>query len=131
MERNYMGRNFFDYQAYLDLADRIKASSSPDAKDDLAALDEAMTSFREYVNKVDAGEQQIKLADIRFEGEETQYDRRRHNQHENAIINCRLVNRLAQLYGASPLFLGDDKDRLQVADFCLSTVVELFDNRSL
>ena len=131
-----MGRNFFDYQAYLDLADRIKASDSPDAKDDLAALDEAMTSFREYVNKVDAGEQQIKLAAVRFEGEEyremiTQYDRRRHNQHEDAIINCRLVNRLAQLYGASPLFLGDDKDRLQVADFCLSTVVELFDNRSL
>ena len=38
-----------------------------------------------------AGEQQIRLAAVRFEGEEyremvSQYDRRRHDQHEDAII---------------------------------------------
>ncbi len=136
MERNFVGRNFFDYDAYVQLAGRIKASDSPDAQEDLEALDDALTSFRDYVNKVDAGEQQIRLAAVRFEGEEyremiTLYDRRRHDQHEEAIINVRLVNRLAQIYGVSPLFLGDDADRLQVADFCLDTVVQIFNNRML
>lgn len=83
-----------------------------------------------------AGEQQIRLDAVRFEGEEyremvSQYDRRRHDQHEDAIINCRLVNRLAEIYGVSPLFLGDDKERLQVADFCLDTVIMVFNNRIL
>ena len=128
-----MGKNFFDYDAYIKLAEQIKASGN---MEDLEALDDAMSSFREYVNKVDAGEQQIRLAAVRFEGEEyremvSQYDRRRHDQHEDAIINCRLVNRLAEIYGVSPLFLGDDKERLQVADFCLDTVIQVFNNRTL
>lgn len=134
MERNYEGMSFFNYNAYVELADKIKASGSEDAADDLEALDDAMTSFREYVNKVDAGEQQIKLAAVRFEGDEyremvSRYDRNRHNQHEEAIANTRLVNRLAELYGTALLFTGDDQDRLQIADFCLDIVVQLFQNR--
>lgn len=136
MERNYMGTNFFDYDAYIALAARIKESNSVDAQEDLEALDDAMTSFREYVNKVDAGEQQIRLASVRFEGDEyremvTRYDQRRHDQHESAIANVRLVNKLAELYGVPALFTGDDKMRLEVADFCLDVVVKLFNNRSL
>lgn len=134
MERNYEGMSFFNYNAYVQLADKIKASGSEDAADDLEALNDAMTSFRDYVSVVDGGEQQIRLAAIRFEGDEyremiTRYDRNRHNQHENAIANVRLVNRLAELYGVSPLFTGDDTERLQVADFCLDIVVQLFQNR--
>ncbi len=136
MERNYVGSNYFDYDAYIALADKIKARGDADARDDLEALDDAMTSFREYVNKVDAGEQQIKLASVRFEGEEyremiTQYDRNRHNQHEAAIANVRMVNRLAEIYGVTPLFTGNDHERLQVADFCIDVVVKIFNNRSL
>ena len=136
MERNYMDSRYFDHEAYIQLAEKIKASDSLDAKDDLEALDEAMTSFRVYVEKVDCGEQQIRLAAVRLEGEEyrqmvTKYDQRRHLQHEDAIINVRVVNRLAQMYGVSPLFLGDENDRLQVADFCLDTVIEIFHNRTL
>ena len=134
MERNYCGMHFFDYDAYVVLAGKIKSNSSPDAADDLEALDDAMTSFREYVNRVDAGEQQIMLAAVRFEGDEyremvSRYDRNRHDQHEAAIANVRLVNRLAEMYGVSPLFTGDDQERLQVADFCLDVTVQLFQNR--
>lgn len=134
MERNYEGMDFFNYDAYVQLADKIKASNSVDAADDLEALNDAMTSFREYVSVVDAGEQQVRLAAVRFEGEEycemiTRYDRNRHNQHEDAIVNVRLVNRLAEIYGVSPLFTGDDAERLQVADFALDVVVQLFQNR--
>ena len=48
---------YFKYDAYLKLVDRIKNSNSQDAVDDLEALNDIMISFREYVNKVDAGEQ--------------------------------------------------------------------------
>ena len=134
MERNYVGVIYFDYDAYLKLADKIKNSNSADSADDLEALNDAMTSFREYVNRVDIGEQQILLAAVRFEGEEyremlSRYDRNRHNQHETAIANVRLVNRLAEIYEVSHLFTGDDQDRLAVADFCLDVVVKIFQNR--
>ena len=134
MERNYVGSNYFDHDAYLALVDRIKAKGDADARDDLEALNDAMTSFREYVNKVDAGEQQIKLAAIRFSGDEYRemiscYDLNRHNQHEEAIANVRLVNRLAEIYGVGRLFTGDDQDRLAVADFTLDVVTKLFQNR--
>ena len=134
MERNYYGVSYFDYDAYLKLADKIKGSGSVDAADDLEALNDAMTSFREYVNRVDAGEQQILLAAVRFEGDEyremvSRYDRNRHNAHEDAIANVRLVNRLAAIYETEPLFTGDDQERLQVADFCLDVTVQIFQNR--
>jgi len=136
MERNYVGSNYFDYDAYIALVDKIKAKGDTDAQDDLAALDDAMTSFRDYVSKVDAGEQQIKLAAVRFEGPEyremvMKYDQNRHNQHEAAIANVRMVNRLAEMYGRKPLFTGDDTERLQVADFCLDVVIKIFQNRMM
>lgn len=136
MERNYANTMFFDHDAYIKLAEKVKGSSEPDAGEDLEALNDAMTSFRDYVNRVDAGEQQIRLAAVRFEGEEyremiTQYDRRRHDQHEMAIANVRLVNRLAEIYGVTPLFTGNDQERLEVADFCLDVVVKLFQNRMM
>lgn len=136
MERNYAMQEFFDYDAYVELAGKIKSTGTSDAAEDLTALNDAMTSFREYVNKVDAGEQQIRLATVRFEGDEyremvSRYDRNRHNQHETAIANVRLVNRLAEMYGVNPLFTGNDTERLQVADFCLDVVVQLFNNRMM
>ena len=134
MERNYNGMHFFNHDAYIELAEKIKASGSPDAAEDLEALNDAMTSFREYVMKVDVGEQQIRLASVRFEGDEyremlTRYDRTRHDAHETAIANVRLVNRLAELYGVGPLFTGNDQNRLEVADFALDVVVQIFQNR--
>ncbi len=136
MERNYGNMSFFNYDGYLNLAEKIKSSDSPDAAEDLEALDDALTSFREYVNKVDAGEQQILLATVRFEGDEyremvSRYDRNRHNAHEDAIANVRLVNRLATMYDSELLFTGDDQERLQVADFCLDVTVQLFQNRMM
>ena len=101
---------------------------------DKYVLNDAMTSFREYVMKVDVGEQQIRLASVKFEGDEyremlTRYDRTRHDAHETAIANVRLVNRLAELYGVGPLFTGNDQNRLEVADFALDVVVQIFQNR--
>ena len=53
----------------------------------------------------------------------------RHDAHEAAIENVCLVNRVAELYGAGPLFTGDDQNRPEVADFALDVVVQIFQNR--
>ncbi|MCR4620862.1 MAG: DUF3232 domain-containing protein [Clostridiales bacterium] len=127
---------FFDYSAYIDLVERIKQSADSFAVDDLASLNNAMNNFRTYVNAVNDGEQQIRLTQFQFEGQEYRdavetYDRLRHSAHEAAIADVLLVNRLSKLYGASPLFTGNASERLEVADFCLDVTIELFNNRKL
>ena len=135
MERNYsMDQKFFDEAAYLELFAAIKGSSDPDAGLDLDALNSAMESFCDYVDGVDNTELAIKMAYARLDGEELResvqrYDGLRRQRHEAAIGNVRLINRLAKLYGVKPLFVGDEKDRLQVADFTLEVVTFLFKNR--
>ena len=133
MERN-TNSIFFDHDAYIQLAERIKHSDNQYASEDLDVLDDAMTSFRKYVDAVDAGEQQIRLAAFRFEGDQyremiTRYDRQRHDHHETAISNVRLVNRLSDVYGTPKLFTGNDQNRYEIGDFCLDVVTSLFKNR--
>ena len=124
---------YLDYQALKDLVTAVKAG--PDAKKHVKALDMALTSLRDYVTEVDAGEQRMMLATVR-EGEEyremmQRYDASRHAAHEDAIAMTRMLNRLASVYNMSPIFTGDDQERLQIADFCLEAVIALFQNRMM
>lgn len=135
MERNNpVDKKFFDEAAYNALFEAIRTSSDPDAGMDLDALNSAMESFCDYVDGVDNTELAIKMAYARLEGEELResvqrYDGLRRQRHEAAIGNVRLVNRLAKMYGVKPLFVGDEQDRLQIADFTLEVVNYLFKNR--
>ena len=132
MEKNY-GKKFFDFGEYNHLFQVISSSKDEFAKEDLEAVDDALTQCRNYVNVVDTTEQQIMLASVRFEGEEyremiTQYDRQRRSAHEAAIGSANLLNRLSNLYGCAKIYNGG-KDRLEVADFCLEVVIDLFHYR--
>ena len=136
MEKNYMDKKFLDYSALLALVSAVKASEDADAADDLELIDMAITGCFNYVKAVDAGEQQILLASYRFEGDEyremvSRYDTLRHNAHEGAISNVKLLNNLAKSYAVDPVFTGDITQRLEVADFCLDITVALFENRKL
>lgn len=136
MERNFEMKKFLNYAALKALSEAIKASSGPDAADDLSTMNLALNACFSYVNSVDVGEAQIQLASIRFEGEEyremvVRYDTARRRAHEAAIANTRMLNRLASLYGIDKIFTGNDQERLEVADFCLDVTVTLFENRRL
>ncbi len=129
MEKNLIGKNYFDYSAFQVLSD--KAAAEPD---DLEIIQDAIDSFTSYVKDVDIGEQQIKFAYATLDGDELRQrvaaiDTRRRRCHEAAISNAKLLNRLAEIYEVSAIFTGDFDDRLQVADFCLDITVELFENR--
>lgn len=129
MEKNIIGKRFFDMAAFQVLSS--KASAEPD---DLEIIQDAVDSFTSYVKDVDVGEQQIKLAYATLEGDElrqrvTAVDARRRRNHEKAISNAKMLNRLAEIYQVSAVFTGNFDDRLQVADFCLDVSVEIFESR--
>ena len=129
MEKNIIGKRFFDISAFQTLSN--KAASEPA---DLEIIQDAVDSFTSYVKDVDIGEQQIKFAYATLDGDElrqrvTAVDARRRRCHEAAISNAKLLNRLAEIYQVSAVFTGNFNDRLQVADFCLDITVELFENR--
>lgn len=143
MERNYMERNFFNHESYLKLVEAIgEATKSADtdcaaeAQEDLEFLRQNINHCFDYVHTVDIAETRIKTAYFRYEGSELRdiiqtLDWNRHNTHEAAIASVSILNRLASIYKCDKLFLGDIADRLQVADFCLDVVVQIFQNRSL
>lgn len=129
MEKNLIGKRFFNLPAFQMLSD--KAASEPD---DLQIITDAVSDFTSYVKDVDVGEQQIRLAYATLDGEELRervanIDTRRRSRHETAISSARVLNKMAEIYGVSTIFTGDDSDRLQVADFCLDITVALFENR--
>ena len=128
MERNIIGSRYLNANAFQLLSDKTKDS------EDFEILEDVVKSCTAYVTDVDVGETQIKRFYATLDGEELRekveaVDRRRRRNHEDAIINCKLINRVAALYGIDPVFTGDPADRLQIADFCLDVTVELFENR--
>ncbi len=128
MEKN-MKKDFFNHDAYLLLSEKARGEA-----DDLDVIKEAMESFCEYVRVVDDTEVAIRMASFRLEGYDLRqaienYDKSRRLAHNSAIVNARMINRIAALYAVDAIFTGDYDDRLQVADFCLEVTNALFVNR--
>lgn len=133
MEKNFIAKNYFDHAEYIKMFDVISKDNGEFAKEDLDAVNDALTECRNYVNTVDTTEQQIMLAQVRFEGDEyrnaiMRYDTQRRRAHESAIASAHMLNRIARLYGCQTIYKGGE-DRLEVADFCLEVTVKLFQNR--
>lgn len=129
MEKNYAGKRFLNVEAFQILSEKASAEA-----DDFDIIEDVVKSCTAYVQDVDVGETQIRRFYATLDGEElrervTAIDKRRKAHHETAIANCKLLNRLAELYGVSKVFTGDAADRLQVADFCLDVTVSIFENR--
>lgn len=128
MERNIIGKYYFDNSAFQLLSSKTKTT------EDFEILEDVVKSCTNYVSDVDVGETQIRRFYATLEGNELRekvqaVDRRRRAHHEEAISQCKLINRLAEIYHVSPVFTGDSTDRLQVADFCLDVTVAIFENR--
>jgi len=88
-----------------------------------------------YVSAVCESEAQIKIARLTLDGADlrdrvTDWDQRRHNAHEAAILNTKILNRIAGQKGVGPIFTGDINKRLEVADFCLELTTRIFEERS-
>ncbi len=118
--------DFFDPNQYLKLKSAIKKSildGDAEAMENLQFLKRAVLSFINYVAKV--GEERVernfadgvlKAAEYRQVVES--FDLSRHNAHEQAIVNTRIINRMAASYGIQNIFLGDQENRREVGRFC-------------
>ncbi len=129
-----MACQFFDEEAYLELEKKLLSDNGQDAQDDLEALNDAVASLFDYVDTVVRNEIRLRLNKRSLEGQEyrdtiNDYDRNRHSKHESAIINTKLINRLAEIYGIRAVFTGDVKERHQVASFCMEFSEFIFRNR--
>ncbi len=129
--------SFFDDSAYLSLEEEIKQKAitgEPEALEDLNYLKNAVMIFANYVYKVDEEQIETRLAKSFLKGEElrevvSHFDSTRHTAHEQAIVQARILNRLASAYGVNPVFLGDQSNRREIGHFCGEITKWFFDNR--
>lgn len=130
-----MENKYLDESSFRSLIHQITAGIDPDSRDNLEVLETILPSFHAYVDAVVSGETRLLLSG-RPDGQAyrdliMQYDDARHSRHEAAIVNVRVLNRLAGLYDLPPVFTGDDASRHQVAAFCLELDQYFFVNRRM
>ena len=129
--------NCFSVESYLNLENAIKqqaASGSEDALDDLGFLKKAVLSFSHYVYMVSEEQIETRMARGIKTGDEyrelaSHFDSTRHIAHEAAIVNAKMLNRIASAYGVDPVFTGDASNRREVGDFCGEITGWLYVNR--
>ena len=130
-----MEEKYLNEKALMDLIRQVTTGSDPESREDQEALESLLPSFHAYVNAVIAGETRLLMnphaAGRSYQEMVTEYDQDRHSAHETAILNVRVLNRLAELYKLSPVFTGDSAQRHQVAAFCMEMDQFLFRNRRM
>ena len=100
------------------------------------AVIDAVNSCAEYVAGVVDMEIKTTLAAKRYEGNDYQeavmiYDADRSRKHNAAIANIKMMNRIAEAAGMSPIYTGDPDNRIQIAEFCIELTTDMFMNRRL
>jgi len=91
--------------------------------EDREIIVDCFKSFTEYVNSVNLMEIKIKAAksentsgeDFRMLYEALDINRKR--KHDSAIVSARILNRLAKIYKIKSIYIGDENDRFEIAEF--------------
>ena len=117
-------------EAFVELVKAVKEKSGEYIKDDMNAIDLAMTSFCSYVDAVYRMEVVMPIIMARYEGEERRYeierlDRARRSSHDAAISSARMLNRMCEAFGTEA-FCPDTEDRYVIADFCGVITITFF-----
>ena len=128
---------YFDKDQYSALEAAVKRAvlaGDTDAVEDLDFLKKAVLSFASYFYAVNEEQIETKFAKGVLKGAEYQevvshFDRTRHAAHEQAIVNARMLNRIASAYGIKDVFLGDPLNRREVGHFCGEICSWIFENR--
>ena len=117
---------YFNFDNYLLLSDKIVKAGDEDDRDELKSICKGCLS---YVESVHAHEKAMELIRFRYDADELkdrlrETDANRHYIHEAAIVNCKVINRLATLYEVGEISLGNPNNRFEVADFCMEVAVK-------
>lgn len=108
-----------------------------DEADALETIESAMKSLVDYQNSVIHQQIMQPIFNVKYMGEPDKMqeaimglDQKRRIQHESAIANCNMLNRISQAYGVPDFAPIDTKDRYQVADFIGQFCGEVYEARN-
>ena len=120
-------------EKYMDLLTTLRAEKDPEI---FEFVTDAALKMSAYVESV--FQMQIEMMSVhdRYEGDSiperiTWLDRNRRTHHDAAIDAVRQLNRMCRVYAAEPLYDGNENDRQEIAEFCMSFVKEVFDCRNI
>lgn len=113
----------------------IVISNSEDL-DCVEVLEDLVESAAEYVKDVNVLEGGILIAKYYKDGEDYRnyiegLDKERTSAHNELIANVKIINRLCKKYNLSPIYNGDEEDRIAIANFGFELVKEIFSTRRL
>lgn len=117
-------------EKYINLVNACKEDA-----DMLEIVNSDIAALGLYVNAVYMMETTLPIIRVRYDGEELRdrverLDRNRRDYHERAIMGVKRLNRFAAMMNVEEIFDGDVNDRYAIADFCMETVTEIFNDRT-
>lgn len=125
----------FRMQSYQDLIKAINDEQDSTEQQELHEMVEnAMKSALQYVNAVDSMELAMPRIMATLDGEDMRrqiemLDKSRRCAHEAAIAQVSFLNRICDMYGIAAIYTGSLDDRIQIGDFCIDVVKEVFAGR--
>lgn len=118
---------------FRELAEILKSKGEDDL---IKSVEETIRLCGQYVFKVNNMEGAFITANLIMENREyreyiNELDTDRHNTHERLIPSVKLLNNICRMVGVEPIYRGDLEERIEIGDFALDVVSELFQTRKL
>ena len=107
-----------------------------DDKGFMESVHYAIESCGRYIEAVNAMEsvqltQRILLEPEEYRAKLIESDKRRKNVHDGLIANVTILNRLCIMADLAPIYKGDVESRIEIAEFAMAVVTEMFNTRKL
>lgn len=108
--------------------------SNSEDLDCVEVLEDLIQSAAEYVMDVNVFEGGILISKYYKDGEQYRnyiegLDKERTSAHNELIANVKIINRLCRKYSLSPIYDGDEEDRVAIANFGFELAKEIFITR--
>ncbi len=99
-------------------------------------IEDIIDSCGKYIDAVNSMEAAITCARFRLEPEAyreyiVRLDVNRRRLHEGVIVSIKILNRLCKMAEIEPIYTGDLESRIEIAEFAMQTVNEMFNTRKL
>lgn len=114
----------------------IRVISESNDRECLDLMEDLISSASDYVRRVNVLEVGLMVGKYSKEGSEyreyiEKLDKLRSSAHNALITNVKIINRLCKNNDLPPIYIGNEEDRIQVAEFAKQVVEELFRTRRL
>lgn len=120
-------------ESFRELVEILKSKGEDDL---IKSVEETIRLCGQYVFKVNNMEGAFITADLIMESREyreyvNDLDADRHNTHEGLIPSVKLLNNICKMVEIEPIYKGNIENRVEIGDFALDVVSDLFQTRKL